>query len=380
MVKLRLATPGPTEVPAEVQAAMAAPLPPHRSAPARALLARVWANLESLARTRRPVHVFSGSGTLGMEAAVVNHLSPGDEVVAIEAGKFGERWSEIARAYGLTVHPVRVEWGQAVRAGAVEEALAAHPGVKAVLATQVETSTATRHDVAGLARLVGETEALFVVDAVSSLGAVELETDEWGVDVLVSASQKALMLPPGLAMLCASEKAEARWNRAGLPRYFLDLRSMARARQSGGTAYTPALSLWAGLDRALEMILAEGVEARWRRSEALARAARAGLAAMKLAILSEAPAASVTAALLPPELDGRALVERLRERFNLHVGGGQGQLAGRIVRISHMGCADRFDLLAALSALESGLCELGHACEPGAGIAAAQRALEGGAS
>ncbi|MBE7559850.1 alanine--glyoxylate aminotransferase family protein [bacterium] len=379
MKKLRLLTPGPTEVPPEVLAAMAAPIIHHRSAPARERFARVQEMLRRLFFTRRPVHVLTGSGTAGMEAAVVNHFSPGEEVIVIQAGKFGRRWGEIARAYGLTVQALEAEWGEVVPAEQLAQVMANHPRCRGVLATHVETSTGTLFDVRAFAEVVDRSEALLVVDAVASLGAVAFNMDDWGVDVAVSASQKALMLPPGLALVCASERAEKRWEQAQSARFYLDLRASRRAMDGGGTAFTPALSLWAGLEKALEMIHAQGLENIWRETERLAAAARAGVSALGLPPLSQSPAPSVTAARLPDAVDGRRLVELLQERLGLYLGGGQDQLAGRIVRISHMGACDRLDVLAALAALEAGLAELGRAVAPGAGVAAAVGAFATGA-
>ena len=377
MRKTRLLTPGPTEVPPEVLLAMAEPVIHHRSAPARELFARVERKLSQMLFTARPVYVFTGSGTAGMEAAIVNHSSPGDEVVVIEGGKFGERWSELARAYGLTVRALRVEWGHALSPDELAAALRAHPATRAVLATHVETSTATLFDIAALGRVVRPTGALFVVDAISALGAVPLRMDAWGIDVVVSSSQKALMLPPGLTLVCVSERAEGLWEQARLPRYYLDLRIMAKTRRESGPPFTPAITLWRGLDKALELIAERGLETCWHEAERLARATRAGLVAMGLPLLSSSPAPCVTAARVPEGMDGRLLVERMRQRFNLFLAGGQGKLAGKIVRISHMGAVDRFDVLSALSALESVLRELGHEGDSGAGVVAATRALDG---
>ena len=376
MKKLRLATPGPTEVAPETLLAMAAPVIHHRSEPALEILRRVEAGLRELFHTRQPVHIMAGSGTLGMEAALVNHLSPGEKVVVVEGGKFGERWSEIARAYGLDVHVIEVEWGHALPPQRLAEALALYPDCRAVCATQVETSTATLFDIRALAEVVRKTDALLLVDGISSVGGVEMSMDDWSVDVLVTGSQKAIMLPPGLAFVAASERATARWESARLPRYYTDLRASRKAWEDAGTAFTPAVTLLVGLDHVLATLRGEGIENVWRKCAALGRAARAGILAMGLEMYSKSPAPCVTAALLPANIDGAQLVRQIRERFNMFLAGGQGKLKGRIVRISHMGYVDRFDVLSALSALSAVLSAMGHhPAQPGAGVAAASESL-----
>jgi serine---pyruvate transaminase len=378
MKKLRLCTPGPTEVHPETLLAMAAPVIHHRSRPAVELIGRVHTSLQKLFFTKQRVFMISGSGTSAMEAAVVNHFSPGDEVITIEGGKFGERWSSIARAYGLKVHAVGVEWGTALSPEQLYHELEAHPNSKGVFATCVETSTATLTDIKGLAKMVQRTKAILVVDAVSAIGAVPLKMDEWGVDVVATGSQKAMMLPPGLAFIACSVKAIDMWSNATLPRFYFDLGAMDKAWGKSSTPFTPPISLVVGLEDALLKIEEEGLESVWFTTEALGRAARAGVAGLGLEVYSKQPAPGVTAGLLPEGCDGKKLVNEVRDRFNIFIAGGQGKLAARIIRLSSMGYTDRFDLIAALGAIEKVLCEMGFAPPvPGGAITDAMREMEG---
>jgi aspartate aminotransferase-like enzyme len=371
--KRYLITPGPTPIPPEVAAAAAAPMQHHRSPDFRALLLETLDGLKQVFATDGDVLLFTGSGTAAMESAVANLISPGDRVVVASAGNFGERWVKLIRAYGL--EPVLVEepWGERLDADRIGAA-AAEPGTAAVFVTHSETSTGVVHDVEAIAAAVAATGALLVVDAVSSLGGVELATDAWGVDVVVSGSQKALMSPPGLAFASVSERAWARVDGARLPRYYLDWRRTAESQATGGTAFTPAVSLVAALRTALDLILERGPDHVWEHNRRLARATRAGVKGLGLELFSpdDDSAAMVTALRMPPAVDGQECYRVLRDRHGIVLAGGHGALRGKVMRIGHMGYMNEFDIVTALAGLEMALVELGYTPPvPGGGVAAA---------
>ncbi len=373
MKKKYLLTPGPTPVPEAVLLAMAAPIMHHRTAGFEAILARIWGNLQYLFQTQEDVFFFASSGTGAMEASVVNILSPGDKAICIRGGKFGERWTNIVQAYGGVPVNIDVAWGTAVDPGKVEAALAADPSIKAVYVQSSETSTAVRHDVQALAKVTANhPDTVLVVDAITALGVFPLPMDEWGLDVVVTGSQKALMLPPGLAFIALSKKA---WNRAAqarMPRFYFDLAREKKNKAKGTTAFTPAVSLLVGLDVALGMIREEGLENLFRRHAVLARATREGFTAMGLKLYAAGVHSdALTAVLMPEEIDGKKLVKQLSAKYGITVAGGQEQLAGKIIRVAHLGYFDRFDVLMALEAVEMALADLGWPVQRGAGVAAA---------
>jgi serine---pyruvate transaminase len=359
-----LITPGPTPVPPEVAAAMARPLIHHRSPDFKLLLERTLAQLRRAFATEQEVLLFAGSGTSAMESAVANLLSPGDDILVASAGNFGDRWTKIARAYGIEPRIHAQPWGEALDPAAVA---AQAQGAVAVYVTHSETSTGVVHDVRAIAEALRPTGALLVVDAVSSLGGVELAMDEWGIDVVVSGSQKALMTPPGLAFAAASERAWAISEQAALPRFTLDWRVTRDSQEKVQTPYTPPITLVAGLNTALGMIEAEGSESVWARNRLLGRASREGAKALGLELFS-------------PDDDSSSMVTAvqmyrlLRDRFGVVLAGGHGPLRGKVIRIGHMGYMNRFDIITALSALELVLCDFGYRA-PTAGAGAA-RAVE----
>jgi aspartate aminotransferase-like enzyme len=367
--KRYLLTPGPTPVPPEVLAAMSAPVIHHRGPDFKALLARTFARLKEVVRTEDDVILFTSSGTGAFESAAVNLLSPGDRVLAVSAGEFGERWAALARAYGCDVQPLAYEWGETPRPEDLERRLD-ETGAEVVFLVHSETSTGVVADVQALAAVAREAGALVVVDAVSSLGAVPLEGDAWGIDVVVSGSQKALMTPPGLALASVSPAAWERCERATLPRFYFDWRRYRKGLDSLSPPYTPAVSLVAGLDVALGLVLEEGLEQAFARHAALGRACREGAKAMGLELFSpdEERSAVVTAILTPEDADARELVLTLRERFGITVAGGHGDLASRLVRIGHIGYFDVFDIVTALAAVELVLCDMGATLERGVAV------------
>ena len=300
MQKQYLLTAGPTPVPEEVLTAMALPVPYHRAPAFADCFREVQEGLRWIFQTAQPVLVLAGSGTAAMDAAVTNFLSPGNKVLVVRGGKFGERWGEIAAAYGVTVVPLDVEWGRAVDSQAVAKLLDSDPAIRAVYATATETSTGVRHPVDALAAVCRERAGvLCVVDAISALGVYDLPMDKAGFDVVVAGSQKALMLPPGLAFLAASEKAWKAHASAKLPRFYLDLGREKKNQTAGQTAFTPAVSLIVGLHEALRMLRADGLEATFARHAVLARATRAAGKALGLGAYAEPPSDSVTALTVP---------------------------------------------------------------------------------
>jgi aspartate aminotransferase-like enzyme len=350
---------------------MARPLLHHRSADFKLLLGRVLERLQRVFATSSDVLMFAGSGTSAMESAVANLLSPGDRVLVASAGNFGERWIAITRSYGIEPELHQQPWGERLDAAAIA---AAAEGCAAVYVTHSETSTGVVHDVHAIAEAVRPTGALLVVDAVSSLGGVELAADDWGVDVVVSGSQKALMTPPGLAFAAVSERGWARAEEATSPRFTLDWRTTRDAQAKTTTAFTPPVTLVAGLDAALGLLLTEGLERAWARNRMLALAAREGVKALGLELFSpdDQSSSMVTAVRMPERIDGQQAYGLLRDRHGVVLAGGQGPLRGVIIRIGHMGYMNRFDMVTALSALELALAELGYRPpQPGAGAARA---------
>jgi len=379
--KIRLLTPGPTPVPERLSLRMAQPIVHHRSPEFEQVFARCREGLSWLFQTKQDVVQLAASGTGAMEAALVNFLRRGDEAIVIDAGKFGERWAKLAKAYGVQAITLKVEWGSAVDPGAVKAALEEHPNAKAVLVQANESSTGVAHPVQKLAQITRNHPAILVVDAISALGAFDLPFDAWGIDVMVSGSQKALGLPPGLAFLAASEKAWKLNETADLPRFYFDLKRERDNQRKNQTAWTPAISLVEGLDESLKMFREEGLTACFARHERLARGARAGMQALGLQLYSKAPSAAMTTVLVPEGIDSEKLVKHLFHQYGIKLVGGQDAAKGKIFRIAHLGYFDDFDMLVVVGAVERGLKDLGAKVQLGKGLAAAQSAMaEAGAS
>jgi serine---pyruvate transaminase len=366
--------PGPTPVPPEVLAAGAQPVLHHRGPDFRAVMLRTLRRLQEVCRTRNDVLLFTASGSAAFESAVVNLLSPGERVLAVMAGEFGERWAALARAYDVDVHELRYAWGETPRTDDVRSRLD-ETGARTLFLVHSETSTGVVSDVQALAQAAQDADALVVVDAVSSLGAVPLETDAWGLDVVVAGSQKALMTPPGLSIVTVSGSAWERSRSASLPRFYFDWERMRASLETGSTPFTPAVTIVAGLDVALGLLLEEGLDAAFARHAALGRACREGVKAMGLELFSpdEERSAIVTAILTPKGVDARELVLALRDRFGITVAGGHGELDSKMFRIGHIGYYDVLDITTVLAAVELLLVECGAEVERGAAVA---RALE----
>ena len=372
MKKDLLFTPGPTPIPPEALLAMAQPIDYHRSNATIALIKDVLEKLKHVFQTEKDVLFLTSSGTAAMEGAVANLLSRGDEVIVIRSGKFGERWGEICTAYGVKVIPIDVTYGNSVEPHIVETLLAEHPEATAVFATLCETSTGALHDIKALARLTRIRSTLLVVDAVSALGADDLQMDNWGVDVVVSCSQKGLMTPPGLAFAALNQRA---WNavaRSDLPKYYLDYRKAYESGLEGSVPYTPAVTLLTALQCALNRICEEGIRRTIARHDRLATATRSAIKALGLPLFATSPANTLTAIQLPEEIDGKAFIDLMRDTYGITYAGGQSQLSGKIIRIAHLGWMNENDVIVAISALERGLVEIGYDTPLGAGVSAAQ--------
>ena len=372
-MKEYLLTAGPTPVPERVLLAMARPMLYHRAPAFTECLREVQDSLRWLMQTKQLPLVLGGSGTAGMDAAVCNFLKTGDKAVVVRGGKFGERWGKICEAYGIECVYIDVEWGKGVDPKAVAEALDKNPGVRAVYATASETSTATKHDVEAIARVVAPREdVILCVDAITAVGVFEVPVDQWGIDVTVVGSQKALMLPPGLAMVVVSDKGWKANERASLPRFYLDLLRERKSQDKGETAFTPPVSLVVGLRESLRMLKEETLPGVWNRHERLAKATRAASGGLGLELFSSSPTNAVTAYRVPNGIDGTAVIKQMRTRYGITIAGGQDHLKGKIVRIAHIGYVSEFDVITAISGLEMTLSDLGYVMRPGSGVAAAQ--------
>jgi serine---pyruvate transaminase len=375
-LKFRLLTPGPTPVPEDTLLEMARPAFYHRSAEFRQLLQEILPELQYVFQTKHPVVPLTSSGTGALEAALVNCVPPGRKAICLIAGRFGERWRSLCKAFGAEAVTVSVPWGKSVQPEQLAAALREHPDAAAVCATLSETSTGAAHDIAAFGKLVAPTPALLLIDAISGLIAMRCRTDDWKIDVCVTGSQKALMMPPGLAFLSVSDKARAAIEANPAPRtFYFDLKKALAKLETLDTPYTPAHTLLRALRHSLKRIRAEGIENVWARQERTAAAARAGVQALGLEVFPEQPADGLTVFKVPPGIDGGALLTRLEKQYGMKLAGGQDALKGKVGRLAHMGYIDAFDVLAALSALELTLLEMGHGLEPGAGVAAAQRVL-----
>ena len=374
--KRYLLTPGPTPVPPEVLAAISQPIIHHRGSDFKPIYERSLTRLREVFRTDQDVLLFGAAGTGAMESAVANLCSAGERVLVVSAGHFGERWRSIASAYGAEVEALEYEWGEIPSAEDVAARLQELGGAKAVFITHSETSTGVVCDLQSLAAAVSEQGALSVVDAVSSLGAVPLETDGWGLDVVVSGSQKALMTPPGLAMTSVSERAWA--GRGEAPRFYFDWERTQKGQAALNAPFTPPVSLVAGLDVALGILLDQGLDAVFERHVRLGRACREGAKAMGLELFSpdDDRSAVVTAIRAPDGIDATELVRSLRDRFGITIANGQGVLKGKIFRIGHIGYFDVFDITTALAAVEVVLADLGAELERGVAVTRALEAYE----
>jgi len=376
MKKKKLFTPGPTEVPEEVLLEMAKPIIHHRTDEFKKIAEEVIEDLKYLFRTKNDVLILCSSGTGAMEAAVSNLFSPGEKIAVICGGKFGERFAEIGNSFGLDVLKLEVEWGSDLKSEKIEEVLSENPDIKGVFATLCETSTATQFDIKGFGEVVSKYEdTVLVVDAISSLGAVPCLTDEWKIDVVITGSQKALMLPPGLSFISLSEKAWKKVEKSTLPKYYFDLKKYKKNIQKADFPYTMAVSLIVGLRKSLRLIREYTIEKIWEEHHKRAEATRRAFQEIGLQLLSSSPSDAVTAVVLPEGIDGQKLIKLLREKYGISIAGGQEKLKGKIIRISHLGWQDEFDVLLAISSVGIGLQEMGYEVEIEKGLKVAREIL-----
>ncbi len=364
-------SPGPTPVPERVLLAGAQPILHHRTPQFEKIFAEVSESIKYLFQTKNDVFIFASSGTGAMEATVANLLSKEDTAIVVVGGKFGERWEEICKAFGVNVVRIAVEWGDVVSPVQIEEAIKQHPEAKVVLTTISETSTGTVSDLEAIAEVVKDTDKILVTDAVSGLLATPLKMDEWNVNVVVAASQKGVMLPPGLAFVAIDEKAWRLVESSDLPKYYFDFKAYKK-KAPKQTPYTTSVSMIFQLREAIEMIKEEGIENVWERHRILADAVRAAIKALGLELLSKSPGNIATAIKVPEGIDGLQLVKVLRDKHGAVIAGGQGKLVGKIIRIAHLGYMDKFDMITAISSLEMSLKELGYPIELGKGVRAAE--------
>ena len=377
MRKPRLMTPGPAMVPEDVLLELARPVIHHRSAEAKQVITEVAGGLKEVFQTQNDVLILTASGTGAMEAAAVNAVPPGGKALVLSAGYFAARWGSICKAFGINAVMLETEWGQPVDPDQVAEALRQHPDTVCVMGTLSETSTGTGHPVEAIGRVVAATPAVFAVDGISGVGAMECRTDEWGIDLLCVGSQKALMLPPGLAFVSVSPKAWAKIDAFESHSYYFNLKAARKKIKEFDTPYTPAHTLILALRAALRRIKEEGIENVWQRHRRMSEACQAGVQALGLELFSARPAEGLTAFRVPEGLKDSEIRNKLTERFGITTVGGQDKLKGKIVRIGHMGYTDELDVIATLAALEMALAELGHDVEPGRAVTAAQQVLMG---
>ena len=374
MIKKRLFTPGPTELHPRVVQAMTAPILNHRKEEFKALLSKTRAQLQALCKTTGPVVILAASGTGGLESAVLAAVASGEKMLVINAGKFGQRFTEIAKAQDRVAIEVKAEWGQTIAASEVEKALKADGAIRAVCVQGSETSTATQHDIEAIAKVVKNfPDCLLIVDGITALGCQPVNMDGWGIDLLIGGSQKAFMLPPGLAFVAIGAKARARVEASAKAGYYLNLGKELKKQEAGETAYTPAITLVMGLSVALDILLENGPDDFVNNAHLQAEMARAAAPALGLELFSSNPADSCTAFRIPDAIGAGPVVKKLQEEFGLYIAGGQDQLKGKIIRIAHLGYYDAFDTIGALAALEMTLHRLGHTVTLGAAAAAAQK-------
>ncbi|RKY02305.1 MAG: aminotransferase [Spirochaetes bacterium] len=377
MEKKYLFSPGPTPIPSEVLLAMARPIIHHRDPAYEELFAQVREDLKWLFQTKNDVLLFASSGTGPMDGAVSNLLSKGDKVLVISGGKFGERWAEICEAYSVKVKNIEVTWGKAVDPDVIANELENDPSFKAVFVQASETSTGVAHPIKELCDIVKRyDDTIIVVDAISALGVMDLPMDKWGIDVMVSGSQKAFMLPPGLAMIGLSDKAWKFVEKSDLPKYYFDFKKELNNEKKNQNAFTPAISLVVGLKESLSMMKKEGLENLFARHEKLAKATREAAKALGLELLApDSPSNALTAIKAPDGIDGAKLKKNLEAHYGIIAAGGQAHLKGKIIRIAHIGYFGPLDIIMAISALEMELKRMGYPVELGKGVKIAEEIL-----
>ena len=370
---MRLLTPGPTTIPEKVLAKFAEPIVHHRTSIFEAEFKEFQSQLQWLFETKGPVITLAATGTGAMDASVTNLFSPGDEVITVNGGKFGERWAKICKAYGVIAHEIFVERGKAVEISAIEAEWKAHPAVKAVLFQASETSTGARMPVKEIARFCREKNLLSVCDGITAVGIFPVPMDEWQLDLLITGSQKALMLPPGLAFVALSDRAWKVAETAQCPKFYFNLLQEKKGQAKQQSSWTPAISLIQGGVVALNILKEEGREKVFRNHERLASCTRNAALALGLELFSESPSEVLTTVKVPSSFSveqGKQIQKIMQEKYGLIIMGGQDELAGRILRLSHFGYCDVFDIANGIAALELALSELGYPVQLGTGVAA----------
>jgi aspartate aminotransferase-like enzyme len=374
MRKTYLLTPGPTPIPESVLAVMSQPIIHHRTPAFQEIFKDVLAGLKEVFQTKQDVLVLTATGTGAMDATVTNLFKKGDTVLTVNTGKFGERWTKIAKAYGLTAHELKIEAGRAPSPAQIDAHIAAHPGAKAILFQASETSTGARLPTQEICELARKHGLLSVCDAITACGVFDLPMDAWGIDVLLTGSQKAFMLPPGLAMVALSDRAWKANAESDLPRFYFDYAKERKGLATNQTAWTPAISLMVGLRESLRLMREEGLQNVFKRHARLARATRAGVRALGLELFAaDCPSDAVTSVRLPasgPASDGKKIVKHLRDALGVTIVGGQDELDGKILRLSHFGYCGDFDVVTVIAALELTLAQLGQPIELGRAVGA----------
>lgn len=378
-MKYRLLAPGPTPVSDRVLSVMSRNIIHHRTPAFEAIFEACREGLQWLMQTEDDVLVLSSSGTGGFEAAFQNFFNPGDAVICVGGGKFGDRWGLMSKALGLETITVDVEWGKAAKVEDVKVALGNHPNARAVVCVASETSTGVRHPYEAISALVKEREAISIVDGITAVGVWDVCPERDGIDVLVTGSQKALMLPPGLSVMSVSKKAWDQAESSTMPRYYFDLKKERKSQAKNQTAYTPPVSLMAGLQESLAMMQEEGLDALFARHKRMAAASRAGMEALNLQLFAEVPSDAVTSVWNPEGMRDNGVYAGLRDRANLTIAGGQDHLKGKIFRLAHLGYFDEMDIYSILCAVETVLRQEGYTdFSPGASVAAAMPILSEG--
>lgn len=375
MIKQRLFTPGPTDVPPEVLVEMAKPIFHHRTQRFKDLFASVNEGLKKVLMTKNDILTLAGSGTSGMEAAISCACPRDKKVLVANGGKFAERWVKVSKLYGLQVDEVKVEWGTGISPELVKEKLATGQ-YGAVIVVHSETSTATTCDLENIAKAVKASDAILIADCITSAGTLPLRTDEWGVDIVGVGSQKALMLPPGLAFVSVSPKAWEKIDKITPPTLYLNLKAYKKSLADNDVPYTPAVTLIRATKVAVDMINAIGIEKVWARSAVLAKATREAAKATGMEVFSKAPADSVTGIMYPAVIEDKKFRKTLREKYGCSVAGGQDWLEGKMFRISHMGYVDPVDTIGLIAAIEYTLADSGVKVEIGKGVAAAAKIIK----
>src|SRR3990172_4972528 len=373
MKKIRLFTPGPTMVPEEVLLEMARPMEHHRTGIYREWVKEAHGLLQYLFQTKATCVTIAGSGTAAAEAAIVGCCPSGHKALVVDNGKFAERWVKVCAAFGITHTRLPLDWGRGAKAADISKAIAADPKIDTIIVVHSETSTTALSDIAGIGRVTRERGVLLIVDGITAVGAIPCKMDEWGVDAYITGSQKALMLPPGLAFVAVSDRAWERIESGKTPAFYNDLKAYRKSLAEWDVPYTPPVSLVRGLLCVLRGIKERGLESIWAETTVLARATRAAAEAMGLKLFAVDPVDSVTAIIVPTGVDEGTLRKTMRAKYGFQIAGGQGELKGKIIRFSHMGYVDAFDTLGVLAALEMTLIGQGFKLAPGAGVAAAQK-------